>query len=280
MRGEKMVFELYKDKFKNVFKIIDSKWDNIEIKSVLAGNNPGWVFVDSLVNPRTALVWSKGIRGFYFVGDPGNPEFNPYINKCIDDIIRNRAIESGLDCFEFSGDCIEWDGTLEKIFEHRGLEKSHQCVYKLNQNKWEQHKNSTLDEKFTLRRVDNELLNDANIRNLEFITAEITKWWDTLEDYMNNTFGYCIIDNDIITSYCLTNFVFENTHTIGIETLEDYKRKGLARVTSEAFIFNCIITGLNPYWDCMYTNNASRSLVEKLEFYLDHVYSLYRFPLK
>jgi hypothetical protein len=36
-----------------------------EALAVNEGNNPGWVFADDLNTPRTALVWARGIEGFY-----------------------------------------------------------------------------------------------------------------------------------------------------------------------------------------------------------------------
>ena len=50
--------------------------DNIEINAVLNGINPGWVFVNEQINPKTALLWSRGIEGFYFIGEPDNDQFN------------------------------------------------------------------------------------------------------------------------------------------------------------------------------------------------------------
>ena len=36
-----------------------------EALAVIEGNHPGWVFVDDLNTPRTALVWARGIEGLY-----------------------------------------------------------------------------------------------------------------------------------------------------------------------------------------------------------------------
>ncbi|WP_416385772.1 hypothetical protein [Blautia pseudococcoides] len=34
----------------------------------------------------------------------------------------------------------------------------------------------------------------------------------------------------------MTNFIFQHTYTIGIETLEGYRRKGYCQIPTEAFI--------------------------------------------
>ena len=67
-----MIYELKKERFGSIKDIVHKQWDNIEIMAVLSGINTGWVFVDSLETPATALLWSKGIEGFYFIGNPDN----------------------------------------------------------------------------------------------------------------------------------------------------------------------------------------------------------------
>ena len=125
-----MIYEIGMNRFNIIHKLLDDRMDNIEIKAVIDGINPGWIFVDSIESPTTAMIWSKGIQGFYFVGDENNIEFNNYINEFIDTEIKPRAIEEKLNRFEFSGETEKWDGILEKIFKDRSLNKSKQYIYK------------------------------------------------------------------------------------------------------------------------------------------------------
>lgn len=275
-----MIYEITKDRFYSIQSLLDDKMDNIEIKAVIAGINPGWIFVDSIESPRTAMIWSKGIQGFYFAGDQNNPEFNTYICNFIDQEIEKRAIEENLNRFEFSGETEKWDTVLEEIFKDKSLHKSKQYIYKFKYDIWNSHKKGKLKNGFMLREIDRELFSDPCISNLEFISSEIERWWNSAEDYLDNTFGYCIINENMIVNYCICNFVYKNVHTIGIETLEDFRRQGLSQITTEAFIEKCIKSYLEPYWECMESNHASRSLAEKLGFVRSHIYTLYSFPFK
>lgn len=275
-----MIHEINKNEFNYIHNLLDDCMDNIEIKAVIDGINPGWIFVDSIKSPRTAMVWSKGIQGFYFVGDERNKEFNNCINEFIDKEIKPRAIRENISRFEFSGETANWDNTLEKIFKNRRLNKSKQYQYKLQNDLWKSHNKLKLKDGYILRQIDSELFYDSSIKNLEFISSEIKRWWDSYEGYLEKTFGYCIIFENMIVNYCICNFVHENIHTIGIETLEDFQRQGLAQVTTEAFVDNCIKNQLSPYWECMESNLASRSLAEKLGFYRNHTYTLYSFSFK
>ncbi|SIQ04838.1 GNAT family N-acetyltransferase [Halanaerobium kushneri] len=274
-----MIFEIEKENFKSIYNILDDEIDNVEVKAVIEGNNPGWIFADSLKSPETAVIWSKGIQGFYFVGDHNNSKFNNYISDYIDNEIIPRAKKEKLDRFEFSGENKKWCHKLEEIFAERKLNKSKQLIYKLKYDQWKVHKKRRLNDKFSLKEINAELLNDKNIENLNYITSEILRWWDSCDKYLEKTFGYCIIFNNKIVSYCICNFVYDNIHTIGIETLKDYRRKGLSQAAAEAFIEKCTSEKLDPHWECMESNIASRNLAEKLKFKLERVYRLYSYPL-
>ncbi|WP_432665248.1 GNAT family N-acetyltransferase [Wukongibacter baidiensis] len=275
-----MIYELSKDRYYSIHSLLDNTMDNIEIKAVIDGINPGWIFVDRVESPRNAMIWSRGIQGFYFVGESNNTQFNNYINDFIDKEIEPRAIKEGLNRFEFSGETGKWDPVLEEMFKNRELSKSRQYIYKLESAVWDFDDRRKLDEGFILREFNEEMFNDPNIKNLEFLSSEIERWWDSYEDYLEKSFGYCIIAEDKVVNYCLCNFVHEDTHTMGIETQKDFRRKGLSQATTEAFVENCIRNNLKPYWECMESNLASRSLAEKLGFTRTHIYSLYSFPFK
>jgi hypothetical protein len=226
------------------------------------------------------MVWSKGIQGFYFVGDENNLEFNKYINDYIDKEIKPRAIDENLDRFEFSGETEKWCSIFEDIFSDRKLNKSKQYIYKFRYNSWNNYQKFKLDSKFTLRKIDSELLYDKNIENLDYLLSEILRWWSSIEEYLKNTFGYCIVHENKIVNYCICNFVYKNIHTMGIETIKEYRRKGLSQVTTECFVERCMKNPLIPYWECMESNIPSRNLAEKLRFNREHIYTLYSFPFK
>ncbi len=90
-----MIFELNQLLFSKASHLLNGELINLEIKAVVEGYNPGWVFVDNTENPETAMVWSKGIKGFYFIGDANNSDFNNNINLYIDEEILPRAQSMG-----------------------------------------------------------------------------------------------------------------------------------------------------------------------------------------
>lgn len=79
-----MIYELNRAQFLNISHLLNGELINLAIKAVVEGYNPGWIFVDNIENPKMAMIWSKGIKGFYFVGESNNLDFNNNINMYID----------------------------------------------------------------------------------------------------------------------------------------------------------------------------------------------------
>ncbi|MCM3782180.1 hypothetical protein M3231_04295 [Neobacillus mesonae] len=69
------MFELTRCQFYKAISLLDNGHPYPEVLSILENNNPGWVFSDRADAPKTALVWSKGMQGFYLIGDETNEAF-------------------------------------------------------------------------------------------------------------------------------------------------------------------------------------------------------------
>lgn len=82
-------------------------------------------------------------------------------------------------------------------------------------------------------------------------------------------FAFVILYNDKIISECFSVIVDNNIVEIGIHTYDDnFRRKGLAFITSAAFIEHCIKNNFVTNWGCDYNNVASISLAKKLGYEL------------
>ena len=274
----KMIKELSKENYLHIKHFMDGQFINLEIRSVAIGPNPGCIFVDDLDNPKTALVWSKGIEGFYFIGDEENPAFNDHINQFIDDVITPRASHLNYNRFEFSGTSPEWDETIEKIFAHRGLERSKQYVYK-NKNLKDSIKDKLeLEQGYQINEIRPEVLT-SELDNLDFLKSNILAWWDSVNDFFDHGIGYFIVNNNSIVASCMTSFMDQNSMESHIETLKEHRRKGLARKGVNQFLKYCLEHDYEPYWDCMETNAGSRAVATSLGYQKDFEYRLYNFKL-
>lgn len=64
---------------------------------------------------------------------------------------------------------------------------------------------------------------------------------------------------------------------IEIDTREDYRRKGLAKVCGAKLILECLERGWYPSWDAQ--NLWSVALAEKLGYHFDHAYTAYEISI-
>ena len=271
-----MIYELKKDQYSKISHLLKNEYINLEIKSVVEGFNPGWVFVDNTKRPKTAMLWSKGIEGFYFVGDANNDDFNDSINDYIKNEIVSRATKLGLEYFEFSGTSRAWDENFELIFKDQNLNKSKQFVYKMGNDKINNFNDFNLEEEYTLRKLNMDLLQSEQY-DLKFVEDAIYQWWDSIEKFIDYGIGFCILHKDIAVCSCVTSFMTDNCMESHIKTSEKHRKSGLATKAVGAFVNFCKENQYNLYWECMEKNFGSRSLAEKFRYNKEFEYYLYRF---
>ena len=271
-----MIRELPQAGFHLVEPLLDSPLLGIEARAVVAGNNPGRVFVDSTENPRSALVFSSGIEGFYLLGDPRNAPFVDALDPFIDATAVPLLREHGLDWLEVSGCSEEWNPPIERAFARRQPNLSTQFIYRLPDPHSTPAAPASGDP--SVLPIDADLFSHP-LADLDFVRAKIDLFWPSLADFLTAGIGFCAICQNRIASLCMSGFVAHRTHVIDIETAEAFRRSGHGYRAGRAFIDGCLARGLTPHWDCMQANAPSISLAEKLGLIRVAEYSLYGFPI-
>ena len=274
-----MIYELKQSQFSKASHLLKGDLINLEIKAVVEGYNPGWVFVDNIEDPKTIMVWSRGIKGFYFVGDASNSNFNNSINMYIDKEISPRVKKLGYETFEFSGTSQEWDENFETIFKNQNINRSKQFVYKLKSIENTYFDSLELEEEYTSKEV-NEALLKSNQYNLKFVNSAIYEWWYSIDDFIKHGVGFCILHKDTAVCSCVTSFMIDNSMESHIKTLEKHRKKGLATRAVGEFVKYCRDNQYEPYWECMEKNFGSRALAEKFGYSKEFEYFLYEFKLR
>lgn len=274
-----MITELKREEFYKINHLLDVETCNLEIKSVVHLNNPGWIFVDNTDYPKTAVVWSKGIRGFYLIGDENNSKFNQALSIYFDDTLIPRAKELGYNRIEISGTSDIWNERMESVFgERQQFDKSYQYVYTYDDIKRFDLLQPKMESSAVVKKVNRELL-ENNYNNLAFLEGNILAWWDSIDAFLEKGIGYCIVfDNKIVTS-CVTSFMGSDAMESHIETVEEYRKKGFARRAVYAFLMACKEKNISTYWDCMATNVGSYTIAEGLGYKRKFTYALYTFNI-
>lgn len=273
-----MLTELKLEDYGRVRPLLQGGRVNMEIRGVVAGNNPGWVFADDRCNPQTALVFSRGQSGFYFVGREDNPRFIEEIPATMEEL-RPRLAELGISEFEYSGASLAWGEKLPQIFANRDVQTFRQHVYT-----FPELKSARLPEansgSYQAEELTPQLLSRVDIDTC-FAKRILLEWWDSLESFYASGAGCCVICARQIAALCYTSFVGEEGEwELGVDTHPDFRRRGFAKMATLAMVRKCQENGVIPYWDCMATNIPSRRLAKGVGFSLAFTYPVFWFSLK
>ncbi|HHT7191083.1 TPA: GNAT family N-acetyltransferase [Bacillus cereus] len=262
-----MISELKKDDYYKCNSLLNEK-GQLEVKAVLAGVNPGRIFVDNMTSPNSGLIWLGNNDGFFFIGDAENEEFNKEMNRFINNVIVPEARKAGLTCFEAIGNHSKWNKTIERIFQHRKLKSWNQRVYTLKKEDYEDQYGRKIEEGYTVLKMSKALYENKGhvFKNIEFLQSKILEFWSSPDRFFNEGIGYCIVYDDLIVSVCFSGFVFENIHCIDIETIEEHQGRKLAQMIAHSFVKDCLENDIIPYWDCMELNKPSVAVVENVGF--------------
>ncbi|HDR7795546.1 TPA: GNAT family N-acetyltransferase [Bacillus luti] len=276
-----MISELKKDDYYKCNSLLNEK-GQLEVKAVLAGVNPGRIFVDNMTSPNSGLIWLGNNDGFFFIGDAENEEFNKEMNRFINNVIVPEARKAGLTCFEAIGNHSKWNKTIERIFQHRKLKSWNQRVYTLKKEDYEDQYGRKIEEGYTVLKMSKALYENKGhvFKNIEFLQSKILEFWSSTDRFFNEGIGYCIVYDDLIVSVCFSGFVFENIHCIDIETIEEHQGRKLAQMIAHSFVKECLENNIIPYWDCMELNKPSVAVVESIGFTNVFNYVGYYFPFE
>ncbi len=257
-------------------KIIHSNSDMM-FAGVVAGNNAGRVWVDNLESPSSAIVWSDGLGCFQFMGCETGQVFTNELKAFVENTLIQFLKEKNLDFFEFSADRIEWYPLIYNALSDREIKEDWQNVYKSNANSQGNDK-AILPEPYCLHQVDQNFIlsirNEKMISNPDFLIDYIEQFWGSVESYLSLGYGYGAVDDEKIVSFGITSFLYDKTFSIGVETLEQHRRKGLAGTLVNILLKDLYSKNYTVWWDCMHSNIASQKTAESADLVLDHKYKV------
>lgn len=91
-------------------------------------------------------------------------------------------------------------------------------------------------------------------------------FWNNSEDFLQKGIGFCLKINSKPVSIAFSSFVHEPYYEIGIETLEEFRGKGLAKIVCSELIDHLQKNSFIPVWSCRKGNSQSYFLAQKLGF--------------
>lgn len=219
--------------------------------SVLEGNSPGEIFVDDISNPKAALMYVND--AFFFVaGDEKIDHFSQEIPSILFDVLIPKLEEKEMVLFPGSQ---AWKEKLTDVLDAYEIITIHRKFFRFNPGLYAAHTGwkKEVPEGFHILEIDKRR-SEQEPSLMRVLEAG------------SKRFGVCIMHGDKIVGYCTSVFVGHGEAEIDIFTDDEYRGRGLARLTACAFIDECLSRGLVPGWACWPEREASRALAIKLGF--------------
>jgi RimJ/RimL family protein N-acetyltransferase len=231
--------------------------------SVLRGDAPGTVWVDSDIQPSSVLV-SAGHR-FILGGDDHNAEFNAGLKRLFTEEIYPHAQAVGQVDFAMYYPAPAWEETIPFILEGRYPNQDQRCYLQRGPSPlpaWREH----LPAGFEAERIDAALL-DRNLENSEDVRRETVSECPSLDFFLQQRFGFCLHDDHQIVSWCMAEYNTGARCEIGIETVEAYQRRGLGALTANTLLEYAYTHGIARVgWHCWAANQPSMRTALHLGF--------------
>ncbi len=264
---------LPKDQYERARPLFEPLHYQLVVESMLDGTNPGWLYVDDEMAPTCG--WMVNSEGFFLAGEPTNKQFNTWLKKWFEDYLRhgNADWESeAVLLFDISSD--DWISSFPDIFSLRPPLEVNRLHYLCREVRVDWR--PLLPEGFSVHQLDEHILEDDALEIPDHLRLWVKMNWGTKESYLKHGFGTCIVHESSIVSYSLADCVHGDECEIGIQTLERFRRRGLATVTAAANIDLAFDRGFEVVgWHTHDYNEASQKTAEKVGFELERRYLQY-----
>lgn len=250
--------KLYLDQYATLTNLFEPLRFNLVIDSIIDGNTPGWVFADRGTAPTSGLMWDRQ-DAVLAAGRPDDGLIATIQQEILPDARRRWIPEL---CF-FMGDPA-WEDRIRNILTGVEIERADRFYYRFGGLKinWQE----ALPDGFLMRRIDPFLLQNDTLFNAGEVAGWVSSFWATFEDFTRKGFGFCVLDADMVVSWCLTVFASRDQRELGLATVPEYRGKGLATATAAACLAHCLTQGYNPHWHCWADNRPSQVVAEKVGF--------------
>lgn len=268
-----MIHKLIEKEYKKVHSLFKGSHLHLVIDAVVEGNSPGLIWVDDVTSPKTAFMWDKAYC-YHLAGSADNGKFNTALKEFINQKIVPEAIAHNRFIFKVYYSSEDWEREIEVMFMHTSLKKRERVLYnfeKLRIPDWKDR----IPPGLCIKPIDEKLLKKTNLENVTDVVNEIESCWNSVDGFLRNGFGFCLVDDQAIACWCTAEYVSGNKCGIGIETVKLYRGRGLATLTACAFVDYCISNDILPHWDSWKDNLPSIAVAERVGFKKTLEYTVY-----
>ena len=210
---------------------------------VLAGKYPGRIWVDDSRTPGSAFLLTRESWGF-LAGIGDNPDFNAALNRLL---YTGDAVSSSTRMLMLTGTTEFQQGAIEEICLPIQPIPMPRLYYTIEQPI---NVNGSADpEGFEIVKIDRGMADRYS--NLPGDVEKMIASWGEENNLDSLGIGFAALKEDQVVSHAVIDAVVDEAGEIGLETVPQYQRLGLAAAVGAAAINYGLANGLEKIiWDC------------------------------
>ena len=238
--------------------------NNLFARTVIEKYLSGRVYVDDVNTPNIFYIVHPYGMSLLF-GNSDNDEFNRQFRKYALNKDKSRNQYEWMQVFPDS-----WDNKLKDLFgsdlikksknEKDKVELNGRVNFKFNQDDYFTFKQNLPKINCKIVRTDKKIFYDMKG------TVVPLFFWKDAEQFYNQGIGFSLLYDNNLVSTAYSAFIHDNYLELGIETVEEYRGKGLAQYVCSTLIDYCLQNNIEPVWSCRLENTVSYNLAQKLGF--------------
>jgi hypothetical protein len=220
---------------------------HLAVESILAEASSGRVFVDDADEPRGAMI-GTGHR-LYLAGDASG----------LGDELRNFASSRGKFVIY---PALEDIGGVERLLSGYSVSERGRLYYECDPTTrtWVVEP----PEGYSVVRITLELLG-CGLANTDRVVEEMCSERASAGEFLEKGFGFAVVHSGGFASWCMSEYNLGDGCEVGIETVEEYRRSGLAVLVAGAMFRHAKGAGIRRVgWHCWGDNAASVTTAERL----------------
>ncbi|WP_371801814.1 GNAT family N-acetyltransferase [Candidatus Lokiarchaeum ossiferum] len=242
----------------------------IAVEALLNGTSEGALWIDDPTLPTIALLWDFA-DGVYLVSKEYSEPLCKTIQKLFQDqIIPDAEKRSKSPVFVIYTSSDKWNKSIISFFTSKWTIKPEvACFFERPLTLSDPMKSSeSLPAPFMGHPMDSKLFKNSDLKHILDLQEEIESDWGSLEKFLTRGYGYCVIDENTnsLASWAIIGNIARSCAELGIDTVEEYWRKGLATHVANQTISLSYKKNLTPHWYCFQNNTTSVKLAEKVGF--------------
>ena len=248
---------------------------SLSLHAAIEGNNPGRIFGDDVVQPRTALALT--VEGYLLAGEHDNPATNEALRHFLkEQIFSGKVYVNGDESLSLAVHPEAWEARLPELIPGYEMTKNQRYHYlcRAVQLDWRR----AMPEGYSARRIDRDVLHGDEVLLPDSVreALEIEAYWGTEENFLSRGVSLVALCGREAVAVCTCDCVAGDRIDVGVFTAREHRRKGVGAAVVAATVEECLRQGFRAVgWHCNADNVASWKTAEKVGFERNREYAYY-----